>query len=658
MKSALFVLFFTALVASVFSLEVTSTDGIFSFAPEDLYKPLDDVLAEIAKEELDGQSRLSDSQASVNLALAEEKKLGQKLDASKVLAAGKRKDWDEEKALLKTREQEFATNDDVRSKEETQLKKIDSEVQKLSGVGPADGTIGKLPGSAIPDPVAKLESMKLVAEAATQLLQTRPDAQKIINAIQRTSHGAAEVATHLSSLKAEIVKEREQDTAAVDKQKEVVAAKAKLFEDADALRVSRQNSLDRAKTHTQNAKSVHAHQKKEFDEAQALRQQDIDTIKQAKSMIKSLVETSAEKAAGPSSSLLQLQRTSKAITRIRQMIVVMQADVDNQENVQKLALDNQKRAYDLATKKHLAASQAHEEQIAVFKKAEREWRALHGEFQGSEMALSQELAVSQQERSTINSVRQMLKKLQSAQADTLGDCPLDAIGRVCSGNGDCKTNATRGEPVKYCECMPGSGRTGWDCSLCKFGWKLTSLDGSSSGQFCQQKYIASVTLLQTSSGDQFSAEDLNDMVSNLQISAGRHASVTGTQSGGGIEALLAGLELTLDNKEKMMRKERDNLAEKTADAEKRSHAEKKTMGDLKAVRHQKKTDKEQQRDLYTKILQQYTFEAPMRKKEKELLNQIDAIMVKLQGSTVHQSTDAITVAHTNSPASTASPTIE
>merc|ERR1711998_21978 len=248
-----------------------------------------------------------------------------------------------------------------------------------------------------------------------------------------------------------------------------------------------------------------------------------------------------------------------------------------------------------------------------------------------------------------NAVRQMMKKLESAQQGTLGNCPLDKIGRVCSGQGNCHTNLTSGQPVKYCKCMPGPGRTGWDCSLCKFGWKLETLDGTSSSQdtFCQQKYSASVTFLQTSEGTRFSAEDLNTMVSNLQTSVGRHSSVTGSAGGGGVEALLLGLERTLDNKEKMMRKERDNLLDKSGAAERKRNDEKKKMS------------AEKERDLYKKILQQYTFEAPMRVKEKTLLQKIDALMQKLEGSSA-----AVTIAPTKpatkpatSPATTGAPTV-
>merc|ERR1712167_171564 len=152
------------------------------------------------------------------------------------------------------------------------------------------------------------------------------------------------------------------------------------------------------------------------------------------------------------------------------------------------------------------------------------------------MALSQETAIAEQERATINSVREMLKKLESAEADVLGSCPLDKIGAVCSGQGDCKTNTTDPHRTKYCACKAGSGRTGRDCSMCKFGWKMAT--GDLKG-FCKQVYVPTVTFLQTSSSQQYSVEDLNQAVASL-MQTGRH-----TQSSSAIEDLLTALEKKL-----------------------------------------------------------------------------------------------------------------
>merc|ERR1711885_124529 len=197
-------------------------------------------------------------------------------------------------------------------------------------------------------------------------------------------------------------------------------------------------------------------------------------------------------------------------------------DVDEEEAMQKMILDERKAAYDQAKSWRIANVSAWKAQVIEFEKSEKTWRKAYGEYHGAEMALSQETAIAEQERATINSVREMLKKLQSAEADTLGNCPLDKIGAVCSGQGDCKTNSTDPKRGKYCQCKSGSGRTGWDCSLCKFGWKMA---------------IA----------------DLNNAVQNL-MQTGRHA-----ESSSAIEDLLTALEKTLADKEKMMRTERDDL---------------------------------------------------------------------------------------------------
>merc|ERR1711924_200251 len=172
------------------------------------------------------------------------------------------------------------------------------------------------------------------------------------------------------------------------------------------------------------------------------------------------------------------------------------------------------------TKAHRIANvTAWKAQVKVFEAAEKAWRKAYGEYHGAEMALSQETAIAEQERATINSVREMLKKLESAEADVLGSCPLDKIGAVCSGQGDCKTNTTDPHRTKYCACKAGSGRTGRDCSMCKFGWKMAT--GDLKG-FCKQVYVPTVTFLQTSSSQQYSVEDLNQAVATL-MQTGRHA---------------------------------------------------------------------------------------------------------------------------------------
>lgn len=277
--------------------------------------------------------------------------------------------------------------------------------------------------------------------------------------------------------------------------------------------------------------------------------------------------------------------------------------------------------------------------MKVFEAAERAWRKAYGEYHGAEMALSQETAIAEQERATINSVREMLKKLESAEADVLGSCPLDKIGAVCSGQGDCKTNTTDPHRTKYCACKAGSGRTGRDCSMCKFGWKMAT--GDLKG-FCKQVYVPTVTFLQTSSSQQYSVEDLNQAVATL-MQTGRH-----TQSSSAIEDLLTALEKTLADKEAMMRKERDDLKITHDKAETTNHAEKKLMEDWEKKKDKAILEEEEQKEIYKAIYDMYWFEHPMRLKETELLNKLDAIMAKLEGGEVSTGTPTVApTKHTN-----------
>merc|ERR1712147_446834 len=114
--------------------------------------------------------------------------------------------------------------------------------------------------------------------------------------------------------------------------------------------------------------------------------------------------------------------------------------------------------------------------------------------------------------------------------------------------------------------------------------------------------------------------DLNQAVATL-MQTGRP-----TQSSSAIEDLLTALEKTLADKEAMMRKERDDLKITHDKAETTNHAEKKKD---KAI-----LEEEEQKEIYKAIYDMYWFEHPMRLKETELLNKLDAIMAKLEGGEV------------------------
>merc|ERR1711998_358851 len=108
-----------------------------------------------------------------------------------------------------------------------------------------------------------------------------------------------------------------------------------------------------------------------------------------------------------------------------------------------------------------------------------------------------------------------------------------------------------------------------------------------------------------------------------------------TQSSSAIEDLLTALEKTLADKEAMMRKERDDLKITHDKAETTNHAEKKLV-------------EEEQKEIYKAIYDMYWFEHPMRLKETELLNKLDAIMAKLEGGEVSTGTPTVApTKHTN-----------
>merc|ERR1711966_371750 len=428
---------------------------------------------------------------------------------------------------------------------------------------------------------------------------------------------------------ASLTAEHKKDTDAVDAQKKVVKAAEKVYQDADANRVAKANLHDQAKGRTATAKAVVAHEQSEYTKAQKIRDADLATIAKAKALIEELIKTENAHLAGPSSELLQLNRKSAATQKIRSMIVAMKQDVDDEEMMQKSILDEEELKYNVTKAHRIANVTAWKAQVKVFEAAEKAWRKAYGEYHGAEMALSQETAIAEQERATINSVREMLKKLESAEADVLGNCPLDKIGAVCSGQGDCKTNSTDPKRGKYCQCKSGSGRTGWDCSLCKFGWKMAT--GDLKG-FCQQVYVPTVTFLQTSS-QQYTVADLNNAVQNL-MQTGRHA-----ESSSAIEDLLTALEKTLADKEKMMRTERDDLKIKNDKAEAVTHAAKKLMKELEVKKDKAIANEEE---------------------EKALLTKLDNLMIKMEGGEVFTSTPTATPTKfvgTNTHTPTTTPTV-
>merc|ERR1712167_320874 len=370
--------------------------------------------------------------------------------------------------------------------------------------------------------------------------------QKAINLLQRGHAKITEITGAFKVLSTAITTERKKDTDAVDAQKKIVAAANKVYEISEGTRVAKLNAKDEADHRVVVAKTVVKHEEDELTKAQAIRDADIATIAKAMAAIDELIAVEKKHVAGPTTSLLQVPAESQAaIKKVRDMITAMLSDVEQEEKMQKMILDMMKAKYDQALAAHTAAVAAYDAQKVIYKNAES--------------ALSAEIAVAEQERRTINAVREMLTKIQSAEADVLGSCPLDKIGAVCGGYGDCMTNKTDPMRTKYCKCKSGSGRTGRACEMCKFGWKMAT--GELKG-FCKQVYVPTVTMLQTSAGQTYTVEDLNNAVETM-MQTGRH-----TETAAGIENLLAGLEKKLALKEKMMREERDNVKRRHDESEK------------------------------------------------------------------------------------------
>merc|ERR1711871_802391 len=479
-----------------------------------------------------------------------------KLTAAQKVAADAMTAWKKTQADLKTREAEYSTNDETRTSEEGKITKIHKEIKKLAQAGPSDGTIGKMPASVLA--AAKI--------ALTDLMETahKEKAEKAINLLQRGHAKITEISGAFGILSKDIIAERKVDTSAVDAQKKVVLNAKTAYEQADSERVARQNAKDEADDRVATAKSVLAHEQEEYKKTQAIRDDDIATINKAMAAIEELIKVTQTHEAGPKGEeLLQITRKSAGITKVRELIAAMKADV------------------------------------------------------------------AKQERRTINQVREMLKKLQSAEADVLGSCPVDKIGAVCSGYGDCKTNMTDPQRTKYCSCKSGSGRTGRDCSMCKFGWKMAT--GELKG-FCKQVYVPTVSFIQTEAGSQYSVDDLNNTVATM-MQIGRH-----TETSSGVEELLSGLEKKLALKEAMMRKERDNVKIKHDEAEKANHAAKKHMGEMKELYKAALLAEMKLRKQYMAIYAMYKFEAPLRAQETALLTKLDNIMIKLEGGEVHTDT--------------------
>merc|ERR1711977_613166 len=392
----------------------------------ELLAPLNDVIKEIDIEKQDDLNNIAHAKTSQKMMEGQEAAAKAELEKATAAMNAELKKWQKTQTDLKTREDEYSTNDETRTSEEGQISNIKAQFKKLIAVK-GTGNIGDMPPAAV--------------EALIQM-NPRKETTKVLNLLQRPSAKVTSSETLLGELTASLTAERKKDTDAVDAQKKVVKAAEKVYQDADANRVAKANLHDQAKGRTATAKAVVKHEEGEYAKAQKIRDADLATIAKAKALIEELIKTENAHLAGPQSELLQLNRKSAATQKIREMIVAMKQDVDDEEMMPKSILDEEELKYNVTKAHRIANVTAWKAQVKVFEAAEKAWRKAYGEYHGAEMALSQETAIAEQERATINSVREMLKKLESAEADVLGSCPLDKIGAVCSGQGDCKTNTT------------------------------------------------------------------------------------------------------------------------------------------------------------------------------------------------------------------------
>lgn len=583
-----------------------------------LKEPLNDVIKEINAEKEEDQRVVDRAKGEQAMAEAEALKALKTYNDSKAAMEAAHKAWKKTEADLLTRETEYAANDETRSLEEGHVASIHKTIKALIATGGSETNIGTMPATSVATAKAALEEYIQFSAKPTK-------AEGLLNLLQRPSTTVSEIKNKFNTVESVIEKERNTDIASVDRQKKVVNDANSEYEKAEADRVAKKDVLDEKDAAVVSAKKLVQTEQDNFDAAQKIRDDDLATIQEAMKLIDELIATEATHKAGPQQTLLQTERQSAALDRLRTKIAAMIKDVDQEEAVQYKVMMTLYQRYKDARTAFILADRNYKKQVMVHRAIEKVWRAHFNKYQEAETSLAQELAIASQERKSLNAVRELLKKLQSAEANVIGACPKDAGGAFCGGFGTCKTNATNPR-VKYCACNEGSGRTGRTCEMCKFGWKMATGKNGLKG-FCQQVYVPTVKFVQTGI-KMVSMAELNDAVQTM-VETGRHESQSVN-----IENVLKAIEKTLDDQEKMMRKQRDDTKLKSDESEKKTHAAKKLMLELKSIRLVKYRAYVMAYRLYKNIRLQYNFEKPLRDKERDLLKKIDAIVVRLQGGEV------------------------
>jgi len=612
-------------VAAVCAVPIVQDVQYMRAEPKDLLKPLDDIIAEIKAEAKEDQDQIDADKSKHDNAIKEQAEEKKDMDNAKTVMDEFHKKLDDQTTLERKRKEEYAANNEVRAQEQQGLTKVKAQLDSLIAVGPADGVMGKLPAS------------KVIVEALQEMssMHPRKEYQDITNELQRGSSDTTAIANSITAARASITAEDKKDAAEVKVQ---VALTRKKLEEYNQKKSEHETAVrlhEEAIQRTEIAKKALDSSIKEKEDADKLRAEELKTIEEAKKMVTELINV--RQPAGLEDLQTEIKRANSATEKLKTILKTLRQDVNMEETMQ-LRLLNMMKAAELKARMDMkkAETKWNAQKIAT-KAAYKKYESAHGEWEGSEMALAQEQAVAREERKTINEVRAMLKKLEAATLKTLGNCPEDKDGTPCSGNGECVKNSN-GLGAK-CQCT-GFGKTGFDCSLCKFGFK--DVNGA-----CTKVFETAVSFLQVD-GKDYTADDLNDLISNLQ--EGRvHAA---EQSG--IEKLLKQLEAKLDAQEKLLIEEatkakdvRDIFnkhweANKTQEAIDKKDFEVKTLVWKKAFKRMKV------------VQTMYDLEHPLRMKELKIITLLDDIIARLEGKKVYNGTPAPSAQATKSTTTTTS----
>lgn len=606
--------------------------------PKDLLAPLDDIVKEIKEEEREDQQKVDEDKARLRHAKKDELREKGEYEAAETDMKKAHKSLDDQQTLENKRKAEYSTNNEVRAQELEALKKLRTNTDSLVKIGPQDGTLGTMPASKVILPAAAKSTL---VETATQLVQTssRPEYDNIVTDLQRKGTHTDTIYKDIQKAMDVIDAEDKKDAAEVNVEIQKTRAARDVYDGKEAERVTAMRQWEEAQARTAVVVAALAETEKAKADADALRNDELKTIEEAKKMVAKIlaVRTNAGPAPGAAKTtpLIEMQmqaaRANSATEKLKAIVAQLRKDVKTEEAAQLKVLNMMKARERAAFAAMKAAESKWEKQKVETRAAYTRYEKAHGEWEGSEMALAQEQAVAETERTTINQVRTMLKKLEAASLKTLGNCPEGADGTVCNGQGKCQKEKN-GLGAK-CICT-GYGRTGFDCGLCKFGFK--DVNGA-----CTKVFETAVNFLQVDN-KQYTADDLNSLVTDLQ--EGR----IHKEEGGGIEKLLKALEAKLDQQEKLLIEEstkaRDvrDIFSKHWNANKTLEASLLKDFKVKSTAHKKAYKSMQQ------IQAMYDFEHPLRMQELKLMGLLDKVILRLEGKAVYNGTRAPTPAATKS----------